>query len=528
MRYILYARKSSESEERQVQSIDDQLRVVRDFAKRSGLDVVAELTEAHSAKAPGTRPVFAELLARIERGEAEGIVCWSINRLARNPVDSGQLSWLLQRGVLKSIRTIDREYLPEDNVLLMGVESGVANQYILDLRKAVIRGMEGKAARGWIPNRPPQGYGVNPLTKEIDPIEPQFQLLRQAWDLLLTGAYTVPQIRSKLQSWGYTYGKLGAPAKPLFAESHLYRIFDNRFYCGSFTFRGQTYQGRHRVMVSPEEFDRAQGILHKDNRIQPQRHEFPFTGLIRCGRCGCLVTAERKIKHYKTTARTAAYEYYHCTHRKGDCKEVSVTGPYIDSTIACELESVLIDPEFGQWLLKALERFWDEQPPVDPKLIKQHQEHVRATEQKLERLIQLRLAGELDAQEFSRIKTQTQGELADGRRQLESLSKRASTGRQALINAVRFGLDAPRHFAENDTHLKRYVATMFGIRYVLTLGKLEITPHPLLTQLAALEPPKSPRNMVGAGALRPDAPIEWSWRELNPRPKTNEPNHLQA
>lgn len=152
MRYILYARKSSESEDRQVQSIDDQLRVLRDFAKRTGLHVVAELTEAHSAKAPGTRPVFAELLARIERGESDGIVCWSINRLARNPVDSGQLSWLLQRGVLKSIRTVDREYLPEDNVLLMAVESGVANQYILDLRKAVIRGMEGKAARGWIPN----------------------------------------------------------------------------------------------------------------------------------------------------------------------------------------------------------------------------------------------------------------------------------------------------------------------------------------------------------------------------------------
>ncbi len=306
MRYILYARKSSESEDRQVQSIDDQLRAVREFAIRTELDVVAELTEAQSAKAPGTRPIFADLLARIERGEAEGILCWSINRLARNPVDSGSLSWLLQRGVLKSIRTVEREYLPEDNVLLMAVESGVANQYILDLRKAVIRGMEGKASRGWFPNRPPQGYCVNPETREVEPKEPQFKLLRQAWDLLLTGAYTVPQIHAKLKSWGYTYGKSEKTAKPLFWESHLYRTFNNSFYHGPFVFRGIEYLGKHIPMVTTEEFARAQQILHKGVRVQPQKHIFPFTGIIRCGKCGCQITAERKTKFYRTTNRRAS------------------------------------------------------------------------------------------------------------------------------------------------------------------------------------------------------------------------------
>jgi hypothetical protein len=373
--------------------------------------------------------------------------------------------------------------------------------------------MEGKAARGWIPNRPPQGYGVNPITKEIEPREPQFGLLRQAWDLLLTGAYTVPQIRSKLKAWGYTYGKPGPGAKPLFSESHLYRVFDNPFYCGTFTFRGQSYEGKHQVMVTRAEFDQAHRILHGDNRVQPQKHQFPFTGLIRCGTCGCLVTAERKVKHYRGTCRTVSYEYYHCTHRKGDCREPSVTGKYIESTIARELEKVSLDQDFGEWLFQVLERDWDEQPPVDPKVVKEHAERIRIFEQKLERLIELRLAGELDAEEFSRIKAQTQEELAGARRKLESLTKRASTGRQALLNAVRFSLDAPRHFAASDLHLKKYVASKVGTRYVLTLGKLEISPHPLLTRLATLEPPKTPRHMVGAGASRWGAPLEWAWRE---------------
>lgn len=61
------------------------------------------------------------------------------------------------------------------------------------------------------------------------------------------------------------------------------------------------------------------------NRIQPKKRVFPFTGFMRCGSCGCLITAERKVKRYKETRRTVEYEYYHCTHRKGDCGERSVT-----------------------------------------------------------------------------------------------------------------------------------------------------------------------------------------------------------
>jgi hypothetical protein len=81
------------------------------------------------------------------------------------------------------------------------------------------------------------------------------------------------------------------------------------------------------------------------------------------------------------------------------------------------------------------------------------------------------------------------------------------------MNAVQFSMKAPTLFSSSDPHAKRYVASKFATRYVLTLGKLEITPHPLISSLAALEPPKTPKDMVGAGALRPDAPLEWALRE---------------
>jgi DNA invertase Pin-like site-specific DNA recombinase len=153
-RFVLYARKSEEDRSRQVQSRADQVNELRHVAERDGLNVVGELREEQSAKAPG-RPVFSAMVAKIQAGEANPILVWSINRLLKNPVDEGAIKWMLQEGIIRAIRTIDKEYRPEDNVLLLGVESGVATQFIADLRKGVVRGMRSKVEKGWYPHRAP-------------------------------------------------------------------------------------------------------------------------------------------------------------------------------------------------------------------------------------------------------------------------------------------------------------------------------------------------------------------------------------
>ncbi len=152
IRYFLYARKSSDSEDRQVQSIESQVTKLRELARDQGLQIVKTYTEVKSAKKPGNRPVFEEVMSRIENGEADGLLCWQINRLSRNPIDSGRVSWLLQQNVLKSIQTYDRQYLPGDNVIIFSVEAASSNQYILDLSKNVKRGLETKLNHGWLPN----------------------------------------------------------------------------------------------------------------------------------------------------------------------------------------------------------------------------------------------------------------------------------------------------------------------------------------------------------------------------------------
>ena len=193
MKYLIYARKSSENEDRQVQSIDDQVNRLKKLAKERHLTISDIFIEAKSAKQPDSRPQFDKMLQAIESGEAEGVLCWQINRLSRNPIDSARVQWLLQQNILKSIKTIDREYLPSDNVLLFSVESSMANQFIIDLRKNTLRGVLSKIEKGWSPNHAPIGYLNDKEEKTIIKDPERFDLVRKIWDLMLTGRYTPPR-----------------------------------------------------------------------------------------------------------------------------------------------------------------------------------------------------------------------------------------------------------------------------------------------------------------------------------------------
>lgn len=298
IKYFVYARKSSESEDRQVQSIDDQINRLKQVATDLGLDVKKTYTEAKSAKKPNNRPLFDEMLKRIENGEAEGILCWQINRLSRNPIDSGKLSWMLQQGILKSIQTIDRQYLPDDNVILFNVETGSANQFILDLRKAVKRGVDSKLAKGWRPGSAPQGY-LNSKIKErgdndilVD--SERFPLVRKMWDLMLTGNYTPPQILDIANNqWGYRTRKTKHKGGLPLSRSGIYKIFTNTFYAGIFIYGKEKiqYDGKHEKMITLEEYDRVQKLLGREGKPRPKTHHFAFTGSLRCSECGCLFTA---------------------------------------------------------------------------------------------------------------------------------------------------------------------------------------------------------------------------------------------
>ena len=208
IKYFMYVRKSSEAEDRQVDTLEAQIDELTKIVKEEKLHIIGEpFCESQSAKSPG-RPKFNEMISRIQAGEAQGIVCWKLDRLARNPIDGGQISWMLQQNVLHHIQTFGRSYYTNDNVLTMAVELGMANQFVIDLSTNVKRGQRKKLSEGNPIGQVPEGYLNTPDREKGTKIavkdSERFLLIRKMWDLMLTGNYNPQHVLEKANTeWGY-------------------------------------------------------------------------------------------------------------------------------------------------------------------------------------------------------------------------------------------------------------------------------------------------------------------------------------
>ncbi len=192
--HVIYARKSTESDDRQVLSIDSQVQELKVLALRRGLQVDEVLTESRSAKAPG-RQVFGSLMRRIDKGEIAGILCWKMDRLARNHFDTGQVLQALADKKIEHVITAERTYTADGNDRFLGnFEFGIATKFIDDLRANVKRGNRARFERGWPNFRPPIGYIEDRATKTAITDPERFPLVRRMWDELLSGRMRPMQI----------------------------------------------------------------------------------------------------------------------------------------------------------------------------------------------------------------------------------------------------------------------------------------------------------------------------------------------
>lgn len=339
MNFILYCRKSTESEDRQILSIESQENELLRVALKEGFNVVSVVKEAMSAKEPG-RPLFGKILKDISAGKADGILCWKIDRLARNPIDAGQIQWLLQKNVIKKIRTFEREYLPKDNVLIMNVELGMANQYIRDLSENIKRGNRAKLERGEWPNRAPFGYKNDKANHCIIVDENKALSVRRIFELYATGLYSLKQVVEIVYQEGFrtNFGK------KIF-QGFAHRIITNAFYCGVMFRDNLSYKAKHEPLVSKSLFDKVQDVLTGKIHTKTQKYLFPIRGFLKCDSCGCALTAAIKKGHV----------YYYCTNGKGICSEHKryLRSEKLDIAVREKLVKCQFDEEFVELAYQA-------------------------------------------------------------------------------------------------------------------------------------------------------------------------------
>lgn len=482
IKYFLYARKSSESEDRQVQSIDDQVNRLTKLAQELHLEIIQIFAEAKSAKKPNNRPLFDEMIQRIEAGEGNGILSWQLNRLSRNPIDSGTISWLLQQGTLQSIQTIDRQYLPDDNVLLFNVESGMANQYIIELRKNVKRGIESKLEKGWAPNFAPLGYLNKKDDKTIikDPI--RFPLVRKMWDMMLTGWYTPPQILKIANTeWGLRTRKSKRTGDKELSQSGIYKLFTNVFYTGSIGYSGKIYPGKHEPMITLEEYDRVQVILGRKGKPRPQKHIFDFTGVIRCAECGCLYTAETKRKFIKNTSTVKEYTYYHCTRRtkRVDCSQRKVIREdRLEDLINHEVMKYTITPQFLEWALDSLDELEKESKEQTKNIVENQKVSLNKLNAELEELTRMRYRQVIDDYLYLKEKNAIEVKIERLRGNLSGGKLTAGITIEITKKVFTFSAYALIAFLDKRLEPRKELLLTFGEDIKIADGYLLLTPYP--------------------------------------------------
>jgi DNA invertase Pin-like site-specific DNA recombinase len=323
--YCLYARKSSEDDERQAMSIDSQIKEMTDLASREGFIIKEIRRESHSAKESGQRPVFKKLLEDIRDGMFTGILSWAPDRLSRNAGDLGMVVDLMDQGKLQQIKTFSQSFSnnPNEKFLLMILCSQAKlenDQKGINVK----RGIRAKCEMGWRPGMPPIGYynrafaGVKDIV--IDPdrghiVAEMFERVARDGDSGRT-----------LKKWLDTC--LTTRTGKKVTLSQIYLMLKNPFYYGEFEYPiggGNWYKGAYKPLITREIFDQVQKQLIVPKKSKWGGKTFTFKELFKCASCRSLVIGEDRYRKRKYN-EPRYHIYYHCTRQKKyGCPEPYIT-----------------------------------------------------------------------------------------------------------------------------------------------------------------------------------------------------------
>jgi len=508
MPYAIYARRSTnEQDERQVQSIDDQLRFSRELAQRLGLDVKIEIAESVSAKEPykketyvrgrkggnfvriPAREEFSRLIDLIERGEITGIIAWHPDRLSRNEIDGAAITHLVRTGRLCDLHFCNYTFTnTPEGIMMLQMALSQSQYYSAKLGSDVIRGLKSKVEKGWAPHRVPPGYR-NDKHKEkgrktISPDPQRFQTIRKVWDMALSGSYNRQEILHILNNdWKYrtpiTKKSGGIPM----SKSTLYCLLSNVFYTGHFLHKGVLYKGSHRSMITMDEFKKVQELHVRANNPKvtvrrPYSRDYNYTGLIRCTGCGGQVTA------HKTTKKSGrSYVYYHCQQRGGGCGWNSLNETSLDAQITQWLQGVTVLPEFIDWAWQTHQKWAKSYRQAKAESGKRASEQLKDVEMQLENLLDLKLRNLITDEEYIAKKTLLQMEKGSLSKQNEETEATIQRVKEVMENVTEFMKAACQTFESGNATAKRAFLRCIGSNFIIDSGNLLWKPHPLLVSV---------------------------------------------
>lgn len=490
LRYAVYIRKSTEEEERQVLSLASQRDKITE--RYSDLRIVKEFSESKSAFEPDKRPYFKELLELIDAGKINGLIAWHPDRLSRNEVDASAITWRIRLGKIKDLRFASGfgfDNTPE-SMMMLQMTMSQSQYFSAKLSNDIKRGNERKREDGQLTGKAPEGYlnyrtalsgrGEASIIKD----EERFPILRKAFDLFLTGEYSVPAILTILNDeWGYykTVKRRKTGGSGL-SRTGLYNIFRNVRYAGLIP---DPYDPEHffkasyPAMITHEEYDKVQTLLGRKGLPRLASHkQFALRGFIRCGDCDCTVTAQEKRRQL-TNGKVNVHTYYHCTGKRAGCMQKSI---YIKEDGLWRqmlelLDSYELVPQLQDWAMEAFREFAEQEVGERNKVQDMQNKAVNNTQTQLDKLLDMATRGLISDDEYKAKNTTLKADLKRLQEEQTDTMHRVKNWYETATTTLEKLVYVGERFKSGDVANKKDILLAIGESPVLMNGQLEIKHH---------------------------------------------------
>ena len=447
MKYIAYVRKSTDEKDKQILSLDQQIAELKEYASKQNLEILDFVCEARTAKTIG-RPLFAEMLKRIENGDAQGIVSWHPDRLARNSVDGGKIIYSLDTGKLIDLKfpSFWFENSPQGKFVL-NMAFGQSKYYVDNLSENVKRGMRHKVRLGIWPVEAPLGYLNDKNTKTIivDPV--RSKIVKKCFELFAEGKHSFSSISEFLYINGVVT-RLGRKINP----STIKRKLSNRFYLGILDYKGELHKGIHKPIISKTLFDAVQRQI---NRIEKPRYKlgknFPFIGLARCGECGGAITCESHHRKYKN-GNSPPFTYYRSTKKFGKCSQKYITEFDLAKQLRKHVRSVIVPEGWKEKWLELLEKDKQIESVKAEENTALTETELQTTEIKLSKLLDTYLDGVVNEEDYKIKKNELFNTKLNLQEKIEKIKTNGNNWLEPLEHFIMSAFQAQKIAAEKNEY----------------------------------------------------------------------------
>ncbi|MCL5875352.1 MAG: recombinase family protein [Candidatus Dependentiae bacterium] len=385
---VIYTRVSSRDQETEGFSIPAQLKALNEYALKHGYSVAREFTDVETAKRAG-RTQFTKMLAFLEQNPSvRFILVEKTDRLLRNIADYALIDRLIEYSNITIHLIKENVVLGKDSrsneKFIFGIKALMAKNYVDNLSEEVRKGMIEKASQGTFPSHAPFGYiNARDGDRKIIAIDKKAApFVKKMFEFYATGTYSLKTLRKKMLDEGLIYrsGKN-------FHVSTLETILKNEFYTGIFYWRGKRYENAsHEAIISKALYHQVQDTLLHPKKDKSKKGLFTYTNLIRCGVCGCKLTAE--IKKGK-------YIYYHCTGQKGYCMQSYLRQEQIDLHFEQLLAAIQVNPSSQEIILKGLRDSMQDKIEYHNHLASQFEQQIKLLQNRIDQAYLDKLDGKI-------------------------------------------------------------------------------------------------------------------------------------